>query len=117
MKKLKRNEKKIITIIISILCVLILFIIGIIISIKSNTMIINTKEDKEILEKYNKLLANIKTNMDEISNLNPDFNDIVNWNSYKLNLDHESQIIYDSTIRKMRHCYLSYLNQGGLMLY
>ena len=95
MKKLKRNEKKIITIIISILCVLTLFIIGIIIAIKNNTMIINTNENKEILEKYNKLLDNIKNNMEEISLSDDSFNNTYNWNAYKLQLENEAKKQYD----------------------
>ncbi len=106
-----KNKKKFYIILIVIFLLLLLLMI-LIFYIKNNTMIINTKEDKKILNEYSNLLDNIKENMEEISNINSTLNYDVNWSSYKLKLDDESQTVYDSVIRNIRNCYLSYLSQG-----
>ena len=108
MKKLKRNEKEIIPIIISTFLLFVVLVMGILINEKNNTMIIDTKENKEILTKYNKLLDNIKNNMEEISNSDPEFNRTYNWNTYKLKLDNDAQSQYNWAITSLTACYLYY---------
>lgn len=108
MKKLKRNEKEIIPIIISTFLLFVVLVMGIFINEKNNTMIIDTKENREILEKYNKLLDNIKNNMEEISNSDPEFNRTYNWNTYKLKLDNDAQSQYNWAITSLTACYLYY---------
>lgn len=108
MKKLKRNEKEIIPIIISTFLLFVVLVMGIFINEKNNTMIIDTKENREILEKYNKLLDNIKNNMEEISNSDPEFNRTYNWNTYKLKLDNDAQSQYNCAITSLTACYLYY---------
>ena len=108
MKKIKKKEKEIIIIVICIVLILIMVVMRIVINEKINTMIIDTKENKEILTKYNKLLDNIKNNMEEISNSNPEFNRTYNWNTYKLKLDNDAEMQYNWAIIRLTDCYLYY---------
>ncbi len=108
MKKLKKNKKIIIPVLVSILLVLVMVVMGIVINEKNNTMIINTKENEEKLEKYNKLLDNIKNNLEEVSESNPKLNNTYNWSTYKLNLDNNAKEQYDWVIKILTNCYLYY---------
>ncbi len=106
--RFKKRKKEIISLVVSLVILLIILVIGIVINEKNNIMVINTKENKEKLEKYNKLLDNIKNNMEEISISNYEFNNTYNWSTYKLNLDGPAKSQYDLAIARLKDCYLYY---------